>query len=111
MKGSSNISARQQILTLLSVLGAAGTLALAIAALMVSGYGSSRSYLLKNVLLAPQIAETLTEKPIVFDHLEFSIWNQQNKIWNKSQIDVSKYNKFYSLVADDQSLNPLTTAM
>lgn len=109
MKSSSDISAKQQIRTLLSVIAAAVAFALVIAALMVSGYGPSGNYLLRNVLLSPQIAETLSGQPVVFDHLEFSEWNAQNKIWNKSQIDLSRYNKFYSLVADDQSLEVLSS--
>ncbi len=104
MKESLKISTRGRIGALLAVIASAITCAFLAAVFMVVYYGPSGTYQLKNVLLSPELADTLNESPIIFERLEFSHWDASRKQSKMQEVNLSQYKKFFELVQRDQSL-------
>lgn len=104
MKESLKVSTKGRIGALLAVIASGVLFAFLAAAFMVVYYGPSGTYLLKNVLLSPEMAETLNDSPIIFERLEFSHWDASSKQWSMQEVNLSQYKTFYKLVQGDQSL-------
>jgi hypothetical protein len=104
MKNSLETSTKGRIGALLAVIGSAVLLGCLGAAFMVMSYGPSGNYLLKNVLLSPQVAETLKGNPVILERLEYSHWDAVKKQWRTQSISFEQYQAFYELVNGDQSL-------
>lgn len=104
MKGNKEVSSKSQIVTLLSVIAAGVAVAFAAALIMLMGHQAPKSYLLKNALLSPQVAISLVKEPLIFDHIELSVWSPKDQKWIKQNVDPEHGQKFYSQLADDQNL-------
>lgn len=108
MKNSLETSTKGRIGALLAVIASAVLLGCLSAAFMVMNYGPSGNYLLKNVLLAPQVAETLNGNSFILEHLEYSQWESSGKQWSTQNISLEQYKAFYQLVEGDQSLEAIS---
>lgn len=111
MKNSPEISARAQIRNLLIVIASGVFFAFAIAILMLGVYGPTGRYTLQNVLLSPETATKLNYEGFVFDHVEYSMWNPESKRWNRQNISLPLYQKFYAAIEADQSLQEVSAAV
>lgn len=90
-----------------------------IATYMVYNYGPTGRYLAQNVLLSPLYTEKLSYNDVnpktggttrfVFDRIEFAFYDAVQKQWRKIAIDSDHYQKFYDLVAGEQSLQELSS--
>lgn len=104
MKDSLGLSAKGKIGALLVVVLSAVLFGGLAAVLMVINYSPSATYLLKNILLSPDVAETLDGKPVYFDHIEFSRWDPIGRGMLTDVVDMEKYRTFYKSVEGDRSL-------
>lgn len=108
MKTSSTLSTKTQIFSLLLVIASAIFVAFAVAAIMVSHYESSKTYILKNVLLSPQSIEALLSKfPISTTPFDYSTRDSTAKTWKQFKINIQTYTEFYSLIEEDTSIEPV----
>jgi hypothetical protein len=105
---------QQLIILLLSGILFAGL----VATFFVYNYGSSGRYIAKNILLAPNVIETLDYNDInpktnardryVFQKIEFEYFLPADRQWHKNQIDISTYTKIYDLLSSDKSVEEVT---
>lgn len=100
MKTSSTLSIKTQIFSLFLVIASAVFVAFAVAAIMINRYESSKTYLLKNVLLSPKSIEALDG----FNLYDYSTRDSTAKTWKQFKISNETYNEFYSLIEGDTSL-------
>lgn len=104
----------KQIRNLLGILFAGVACAILLTFFMLYNYGPEGYYLLKNVLLSPEVISqiSLDEKntksgaviPAVFDKIEFSYQDVETKKRTTVPVGKKTYAKFYNIVADDKSL-------
>jgi hypothetical protein len=68
--------------------------------------GPTGQYAAKNVLLSPKVIKELHAKAsnVFIDTIELSFFDEKNKTWQKKQISLDTYAKFYELVYSDKSL-------
>jgi hypothetical protein len=107
MKNSSDIPAKIQIRNLLIVIGSGVIFAMALAAFMLGAYSPSGRYSAQNVLLAPETAKIMKYEGLVFDRVEYSIWDAKSKVWTKQEVSLPLYQEFYALVKSDESIQEL----
>lgn len=107
--------ATKQIVQLLSVIFAAlFAAALALGAMLYS-WNPTGTYLAKNVLISPEVAgqisfsqysqQTGGKNRIVFDHVEFTYFDNEMRQFRNIEVDQEKYSKFYKLIESDRSLS------
>lgn len=114
MENSIPPTAKRQIRNLLGVLFAGVFAAVVFALFMLHNYNPTGRYLLKNVLLSPQMTSLLAYDDInpktgsqtrfVFDQIEFAIWNSDKKDWKKIRVNTEQYKQFYESIQDDTSI-------
>lgn len=107
-------SANKQIRNLLLVIFSGVAFAVIVSSLLLYRYNPSGQYLLANTLLSPSMAYQMhfsqTTGPrgqkteYLFDHIEFSHYNDQESKWQKQLIDEAAYARVYKLLSADQSL-------
>lgn len=81
-------------------------------------YGPSGRYFASSVLLSPDVIQQLSYNAydpktngtsrFDFDKIEFSHFNTETKKWQKYNVDLEQYAKFYSLVSSEKSVPHLT---
>lgn len=108
MKTSRTLSNKTQIFSLLLVIFTGIFFALSVAALMINHYETSKTYQLKNVLLSPESTETLLSKFVISTPFDYSEWNPFTKTWKQFEVNLPAYTKFYSLVLEDTSIEPVS---
>lgn len=110
----------QQLFYLSMVLLTAMACAFLIAAFFMTYYGPSGSYLAKNTLLSPEIAKLLryqeigTNKTInryVFDGIEFSYFDDNEKGWHHEAMNLAQYSTLYTMMEQDKSLSEVSKDM
>lgn len=108
----------REIGNILSVLGAAVLCAGLLASIFLYYYSPSGRYLAGNTLLDPTIIEQIhyqdqhprTGKNVrfIFDHMEFSYFDPQKGQMQISFIPLEVYQKFYTMVTSEKSLEETT---
>lgn len=108
------LSKRQQIRNLLVVFGGGILCAFLIIGTVLFYYGPTGEYILKNILLAPDITKQLTftskdsktgqVQRFSFDRIEFSFYNAAKKMKQNVKIDPRLYQEFYKMIENDKSL-------
>ncbi len=78
--------------------------AVVLTAVMLGGYNPSGRYIAQNVMLSPETAKVMKYEGLIFDHIEYLAWNAESKVWNKQEVSLPLYQKFYSLVKGDESV-------
>lgn len=116
-----NRTKAKEIRNLLFVIGSAVAAALILSLSLLYIYNPSGRYFAKNVLLAPEIMsqisypekQTKTGKEVrfTFEGFEFRYWDQEKKEWIKTAPKQKAYSEFYSAVAQDQSIQPISEEM
>jgi hypothetical protein len=111
-------SKRKQIRNLLVVIGSGVMTGFAIVLILLYNYNPSGSYLAKNVLLSPELAQTLSFKDsnpktggtslFVFDVIEFSYYDNIKKQWKNVHVDGNQYMRFYQVINNEKSLLEVT---
>lgn len=106
--------ADNQLLHLALVICSAICIGLLLTVSLVYFHGPSGKYVLGNVVLAPEVLDKLNyndKNPktgqsdrFVFDHIEFTWYEDEVKEWKKLQVDKEKYATFYNAYRDQSSL-------
>lgn len=107
-------SQKRQIRNLLFVLMFGIAAALMLSLFLVINYGPSGRYLVKNVLLSPDLVSTLAytdnnrktggSSRYVFDGIEFTYHTPAENKLQTLYIDPHTYEKFYRMISSDKSL-------
>lgn len=107
-------SVRRQIRNLLLVFFCAVGMAFLFSVFLIYNYGPSGRYLVRNVLLSPDLLTTLayndtnsktgSSSRFVFDGIEYSFYDSKEKQMKYLQIDLELYRQFYNLVDGDKSI-------
>jgi hypothetical protein len=79
-------------------------------------YGPNGQYIAKNVILAPEVIQTMSFKDsnlrtggntrFVFQDIEFSYKDLKLNQWHRIKVPLESYAKFYALVSNDRSISP-----
>ena len=82
---------------------------------LVYYFGSSGTYLLRTILISPEVLEkvsfTRSDSKFVFNKIEFVRAHSQGKGWGRFGVSVQSYAEFYKKVANERSLPVLTDEM
>ena len=108
----------RDIQNILTVLGAAIVCAGLLALLFIYYYGPSGRYLAGHTILDPAIIEQINYQDthprtgqkvhFIFDHMEFSYFDPQKGQVRQEAIPAENYQKFYTLIASEKSLDEVT---
>lgn len=109
-----NKSSSKEIRNLLGVIGCGVASAILLSAIFLYNYGPSGRYLVQNALLAPELTTTLTyndtnqktggSSRFVFEAIEFSFFQDNEKKQKLLQISSEQYSQFYKAIISDKSL-------
>ncbi|MEI8366182.1 MAG: hypothetical protein WCF65_07160 [Parachlamydiaceae bacterium] len=113
MAETNEYSKAKQIKSLLCVLGTGFLAALVLSISMLYYYNPHGKYLAENVLLTPENAFGLSfaesgarsKERVLFDHFDFSYYNDKTKQKKVIEINREQYAKFYASVSRDISLS------
>ncbi|PJD95661.1 MAG: hypothetical protein CK425_08135 [Parachlamydia sp.] len=112
---------KKEIQNLLLVFGAAiGSALFGILYIIYSSSGTGH-YTLSNILLSPEVIQhfsSLTEKerskhisPLQFNRIDLSFFNPETHLWQTKEISTEDYQKIYTLIASDKSIESPSDAV
>ncbi|NGX60842.1 MAG: hypothetical protein K940chlam9_00314 [Chlamydiae bacterium] len=78
-------------------------------------FGSSGTYLLRNVLISPDAIEKVPfqnkDSPFVLNKIEFETVDMQGRQWGRYAVGLESYRAFYEMVENERSVAQLTDEM
>ena len=108
-------SARREVRNLIAMLGSSVVVAFIVVIGLVYYFGSSGTYLLRNVLVSPEALERISfetntgrQQRFVFNKIEFTLADASGKGWGRYAVSKRAYADFYDDVEDLRSLPQLT---
>lgn len=102
---------KKQVLSLVLMLSSAVIVAFLVVAWIVYYYGSSGTYLLRNVLISPKSLESISfagpdvkGQSFIFNKIEFVQAEAHGQGWARYSVSKESYTEFYHSVANERSL-------
>lgn len=107
-------SAREQVKSFLLVIFTAVASATAFVFFLVYYYGPEGSYVPKNILLSPEVMESLSYTDVdrgsglssryIFDKIDFLYFDKYEGKWTQGEVDRLDYASFYGMIANTKSI-------
>jgi hypothetical protein len=108
-----------RIKSLIFVLGSAFACASLLVALLIHQWGPSGRYIAGQTLLSPQTIEEINQrsqedvakkkKSFIFDHIEFSYFDENQRTMRQQPVSIENYEKFYQMISSEKSLDQSET--
>lgn len=115
---TNNSTPTTQIRNLLIVFASGISLAFLLAMLSLHYYNPSGSYLVKNTLLSPEsltsmrFADGFTKTGgtprFIFDSIELSFYDNEQKKWEKKVLSLDQYSILYAMISNNNSLSEIS---